>query len=47
MRNEELRERIGGGVRCGVLVFWMGALRWDSGDARTCIENRFTIFAGF
>ena len=25
----------------------MGALRWDSRDARTCIENRFTLFARF
>ena len=25
----------------------MGALRWDSGDARFCIENRFTLFARF
>ena len=25
----------------------MGALRWDSEDARFCIENRFTLFARF
>ena len=31
----------------GFEFFWMGALRWDSGDARFCIENRFTLFARF
>jgi len=25
----------------------MGALRWDGRDARTFIENRFTLFARF
>ena len=41
--------RIGGrGVRD--FCFLMGALRplrMDSGDARFCIENRFTVFARF
>ena len=27
------------------LFFYMGALRWDLRDARTCIENCFTLFA--
>ena len=30
----------------GGYEFWgMGALRWNSGDARLRIENRFCIFA--
>ena len=35
----------GEGVRD--FCFLMGALRWDGRDARTFIENRFTLFARF
>ena len=34
-------------VRRGIIGFYMGALRWDSEDARACIENRFRILARF
>ena len=34
-----------GGGGAGFAFFGMGALRWDGRDARTCIENCFTLFA--
>ena len=34
-----------GGGGAGFAFFGMGALRWDGRDARTCIENFFTLFA--
>ena len=50
MGNEELLGVwgwSGAGVgQYGMRVFGMGTLRWDGRDARFCIENRFTVFAG-
>ena len=40
-------QRIGGACGAGFEFYMMGALRCDSRDARTCIENRFTLFALF
>ena len=37
----------GGACGAGFEFYMMGALRCDSRDARTCIENRFHILAGF